>query len=270
MQSYANQFSQNFTFDTPLPYKNLTLHPVLMRDYYSFMYFSRIFEVALDKNNSGDTSDIETRIKMIEMEYLDYLIFLVKETSFEYLQMNPNILWFIEVLKLVTRRNDLIVTMEKREGKSVLRIDNEIFNSSDFEKLAYIISEWNSVLLPDLTISKALRDRLNDAKEFKNKISNSKPATLEEQIVCAAISLGKDIEYIYDMPIRKFSLLLKRMDAKIHYEIYLAASMSGMVKFENKNFIKHWLSNLGDDDRWSDVKVSYEEVENKINVQGGN
>lgn len=257
----TSKYINNFTFDIPITFKNITIYPATIQDYYSFYYFSQC--LTIDKN-ADNNLDVNERIKVIQMTYLDYLFYLAKENNLEYLESNPNILWFIELLKIVTKNKLLQVNLSKLEnGRACFYIENQLYTDEDFEQLKDIISEWNLVDLPDLSISKALRDKLTEAKNYRAKLSKQKPASLEDQIICAAIALGLPIESIYSMSIRKFTKLLKRIDAKIHYEIYLTASMSGMVKFKDDSFIKHWLSDLTED-RWADSKVSYDEVEKKI------
>jgi len=41
---------------------------------------------------------------------------------------------------------------------------------------------------------------------------------------------------VYDLPLRKFIKLLQRVDAKLHYEIYMGAAMSGMVDSRIRKF----------------------------------
>ena len=71
------------------------------------------------------------------------------------------------------------------------------------------------------------------------------------------------------MTIRKFQKAMSRMDNLIHYKIYLAASLSGMVDFKDKSIIKHWLSNLDSKDKYSDVSVDLEEMQKKLSPDGG-
>ncbi len=62
---------------------------------------------------------------------------------------------------------------------------------------------------------------------------------------------------------------MARMNNLIHYKIYLAASMSGMVEFKDKSFIKHWMANLDVTDKYADVSVSLQDMQNKISPEGG-
>ena len=90
-------------------------------------------------------------------------------------------------------------------------------------------------------------------------------AGLEDQIVCVLISTNLKLEDIYNLTIRKFSKIIERLDMKLHYQIYLQASMSGFVEFKDKSFIKHWMSDTEEVDRYADIKISQEDVEKKTN-----
>jgi len=69
------------------------------------------------------------------------------------------------------------------------------------------------------------------------------------------------------MSVRKFINTIKRMDNLIHYKIYLAASMSGMVEFKDKSFIKHWLTGLEEDDKYGDVSINLDDMQNKVSLE---
>lgn len=94
--------------------------------------------------------------------------------------------------------------------------------------------------------------------------NKQKMCSLEEQMICVLISTSLTMEDIYKLTIRKFEKILQRVDAKLHYQIYLSASMSGMVKFKDDNAIQHWMNDLTKEDKYSDVKVDMDEMRNKI------
>ena len=77
-------------------------------------------------------------------------------------------------------------------------------------------------------------------------------------------SVIDELQDIYELTIRKFSKILERVDHKLHYEIYLGAEMSGMVKFKDENQIKHWMADLTKSDNYEDVKVDADEMHHKI------
>ena len=215
-------------YDEPVKYKNLTIYPALMRDYLNFYYFAECF--TLDKNSVND-------VKVISMSYLDYMY---QESSDEF----PYVAFFDAILKMVTRRDDLkVIYGRNKKNKPIFLIDGEEYNSNDFEEIKKIICEYNVVELPDDKIQKEIRDNMKKAKEMRNR-NSGKMASLEDQMICVLISSNLSLQNIYELPIRKFIKILERVDATLHYKIYLSASMSGMVEFKDKSFIKHWMSDL--------------------------
>lgn len=221
-----SKYELKYIYDEPVEYRNLTLYPATVRDYLSFYFFSECF--TMDKNSIND-------VKIISMTYIDYMYMMNTDDK-------PYVAYFDAILKIVTRNPELKVSYGKNEkGKAVFVIDGETFSANDFEEIKKIICEYNSIELPDETIQKEIRDSMEKARDLRN---NTKMASLEDQIVCVLISTNLRLETIYDLPIRKFIKILERADAKLHYEIYLSASMSGMVEFKDKSFIKHWMSDL--------------------------
>ena len=223
-----SKYELSYIYDEPVKYKNFLIYPATVKDYLKFYFFSEC--LTFDKNSVND-------VKIISMTYLDYLYSINTDKE-------PYVAYFNELLKLVTRNPELNVTYGRNQkNKPVFIVDGNEYNSSDFEEIKQIICEYNMVELPDETIQKEIRDNMKKAQELRRK-SSGKMASLEDQIVCVMISSTLSLEQIYELSIRKFSKILERADAKLHYEIYLSASMSGMVEFKDKSFIKHWMSDL--------------------------
>ncbi len=42
--------------------------------------------------------------------------------------------------------------------------------------------------------------------------------------------------------------------------------MSGMVEFKDKSFIKHWLSDLEEKERYKDVSMNLGDIEDKVSM----
>lgn len=217
-----------YIYDEPVKYKNLTLYPATIRDYLRFYFFSEC--LTLDKNSISDA-------KIISMTYLDYMYSVSTEE-------NPYVAYFDALLRILTKNKDLKTKYGRNQkNKPIFIVGEDEYNSSDFDEIKQIICEYNMVELPDETIQKEIRDNMKKAQELRRK-SSGKMASLEDQIICVMISTNLTLEKIYDLSIRKFSKILERADLKLHYEIYLSASMSGMVEFKDKSFIKHWMSDL--------------------------
>ena len=223
-----SKYELSYIYDEPIKYKNLIIYPATVKDYIKFYFFSEC--LTLDKNSISD-------VKIISMTYLDYL-YSVDTVENQY------VAFLDALLRLVIRKpNAEIRYGRNQKNKPIFIVDGDEYNSSDFEEIRQIICEYNMVELPDETIQKEIRDNMKKAQELRSK-SSGKMASLEDQIVCVMISSNLNLEQIYGLSIRKFSKILERADAKLHYEIYLSASMSGMVEFKDKSFIKHWMSDL--------------------------
>jgi hypothetical protein len=237
------------TYDLPIPYKNILIYPATVKDYMFFMAYSECF--SLDKNSIPDA-------KIISMTELEYIYYLANKRDEE----RPYLLWFDRVLSICLKDDNTFEDI-KESVKRYLVDENE--------KPFFIISgekyTANLLDLPDENISKEVRDSLEKAKEYKNRMSGTKAATLEDYILALATVTGWSFDYIYSMSIRKFTKSLKRLDNYIHYKIYLSASMSGMVKFEDRSFIKHWLTNIEEDDKFKDVSVDLDAVQNTVSLE---
>ena len=238
-------------YDKSIPYKNLNIYPVKMKDYLSFHFYVNC--LLLDKNSIPD-------IEVISMTYLQFLYYMASTTELPYLYM------FKELLKMVLHIDDdkSFWFGTDSDGKAIFKINDEIYNSDDCDKITDIIFMQNSIEHIDDTIQKEVRDAMDKARVYKMKQNAYKMCSLEDQMICVMISTPLKFEDIYELTIRKFSKILERVDHKLHYKIYLGAQMSGMVKFENENSIQHWMADLTKSDSYSDVKVDADDMHHKI------
>lgn len=247
----------SYTYDVPIKYKSLTIYPVKMIDYFDF--FSCVGCLLIDKNSTPDP-------RIISMSYFDFIKYSYDEFSKQGVHFPPiHELDFLLRICLHLDRSATVSPIEygTYKGKNVFRIDSEIFYSSDFDEIRTIILEQNDIEIPDYTIKKEIRDELDLAKEMKS--SGVKSCDIEEQMICLSIDMGWMLETIYDMTFRKYKKYIRRMDEKLHYKIYKAAAMSGFVTFKDDTFPKHWMRDLNEDNKYSDVLIPLDDVENKFN-----
>ena len=238
-----------YTFDEPVPYKKLKIYPAKMKDYWLFNVLAEI--LVIDKNSIPD-------INVIQMSYLDYIFYSHTEENYHIYKLDA-------LLKMVLRDDELEIKYAKDEkNKTYLVIDDEIYDSGDFEEIRKIICDYNEIEMIDESISKEVRDKMREADRLRMKVNGNKMGSLEDQIVAIMISTSLSVDDVKELSIRKFSKILERADLKLHYEIYLSASMSGFVKFKDNSFIKHWLSGV-EKDKFAGRMVEYNEVKNKIN-----
>ena len=247
----VGEYDYYLFYDKPIPYKELLIYPATMDRYLDFHFY--ITCLLLDKNSIPNP-------EVITMTYLQFMYYMASTTELPYLYM------FKELLKMVLHidnDSDLWFGTDPN-GKAIFKIKGIIYDSDDLNKITDIIFLQNSIEHIDDTIQKEVRDAMEKAKVYKMKQNEYKMCSLEDQMVCVLISTSLKFEDINKLTIRKFSKILERVDYKLHYEIYLSAEMSGMVKFKDENKIKHWMADLTKSDKYEDVKVDADEMHHKI------
>lgn len=247
----VGEYDYYLFYDKPIAYKELLIYPATMDKYLDFHFY--ITCLLLDKNSIPNPA-------VITMTYLQFLYYMASTTELPYLYM------FKELLKMVLHideDSDLWFGTDPN-GKAIFKIRGIIYNSEDLNKITDIIFLQNSIEHIDDTIQKEVRDAMEKAQVYKMKQNEYKMCSLEDQMICVLISTSLKLEDIYKLTIRKFSKILERVDYKLHYEIYLSAEMSGMVKFKDENKIKHWMADLTKSDKYEDVKVDADEMHHKI------
>lgn len=247
----VGEYDYYLFYDKPIPYKDLLIYPATMDRYLDFHFY--ISCLLLDKNSIPDP-------KVISMTYLRFMYYMAETTQLPYLYM------FKELLKMVLHidnDSDLWFGTDPN-GKAIFRIKGVIYDSEDLDKITDIVFLQNSIEHIDDTIQKEVRDAMEKAKVYKMKQNEYKMCSLEDQMICVLISTALKFDDINKLTIRKFSKILERVDYKLHYEIYLSAEMSGMVKFKDENKIKHWMADLTKSDKYEDVKVDADEMHHKI------
>jgi hypothetical protein len=247
-----------YTFDQPVPYKSLLIYPIKIQDYYEFLFF--IPCLMLEKNSIKDPN---LAIKAISMSYLAYM-YEISTKENNYTQLFDGLLRL--VLKTKDKEKNIKYGYEK-DNIPYFMIDNKKYYSEDFDEIRKIISEQNLIDLPDEKIQKNVRDALEEARRFKQKLNNNKMASFEEQMMALATYTGWSLEEIYNMTYRKFILAIRRANQIIMSNIYLTASMSGFVSFKDKSILKSWISDVNEDDKYADVKMSPEQLQSKANFE---
>jgi hypothetical protein len=247
----VGEYDYYLFYDKPIPYKDLLIYPATMDRYLDFHFY--ITCLLLDKNSIPNPV-------VISMTYLQFLYYMASTTELPYLYM------FKELLKMVLHidnDSDLWFGTDPN-GKAIFKIKGVIYDSEDLDKITDIVFLQNSIEHIDDTIQKEVRDAMEKAKVYKMKQNEYKMCSLEDQMICVLISTALKFDDINKLTIRKFSKILERVDYKLHYEIYLSAEMSGMVKFKDENKIKHWMADLTKSDKYEDVKVDADEMHHKI------
>jgi hypothetical protein len=238
-----------YTFDKPVPYKKLLLHPIRMRDYFEFNYLASC--LSLEKDLS---------IEAITMTYLEYLFHLASEEN--------NLLALLDgLLRFVLNKKDekdFEITYGKGgDGRPLIGIEGELYNSDDFDKIRDVIVDQNYVTVPDPMIQKNVRDAMAEARAWKARLNKTTVASLEDQLLALSLFSGLSLDEISNFTIRKFVKAIRRANHMIHQNIYLQASVSGMVTFKDKTVLTGWLAEIEDDEKNSDVTMDLDSLKGK-------
>lgn len=243
------QYEKYFVYDEPIPYKELLISPVKMKDYLEFHI--AINCLLIDKNSIPDP-------KIISMSYLDFLFYMIdNDTNGQYYS-----LMLVELLRLCLNLQSEQIKYKYDENNKVKLILNENqIDKDDFEEIKNIILFQNIPTYDDTYIDPEVEKALKDAENFMNK-NKKKMASLEDQIVCVMIALHEtDETKIHNLTIRKFSKILERYDYKLHYQIYKSAEMGGVVTFKQE--IDHWMCDLRKG-KYENILMDYDHLDNKI------
>ena len=254
-----SKYSQYYVFDDAIPYKGLLLYPVKIRDYMLFLSLASC--LMLEKNS---VKDPVLAAKAISMTYLEYMFSISIEDK-------TLIELFVGLMALVLGKKDdakfEISFYTGEEGRPLFKIDDKTYDSKDFDQLREVIAEQNSLELPNEKQQKEVRDSIEAARKFKQRISGSKVASFEEQLIALSLYSGWELDKIYNMTIRKFISSISRANHMIMSNIYLTASLSGFVTFKNPDVLKGWLADLTVENKDADVTMSVESLQSKISFE---
>lgn len=245
-----------FMYDEPVPYKNLMIYPATMKEYIPF--FTCVDCLMINKNSIPD-------VKVITMSYLDYLFYKSEQETDK---DKITLMKLCEILKLCLKiSNEQIHYLQNENGNHELFLNGEKIDANDFDIIKEIICMQNNVELPDENMHPDLKKALDEAQSYYNeKHSTGKVGTLEDQMICVTISTPYKLNDIYSLTIRKFTKILQRVDFKLHYQIYKAAEMGGMVSF--KKPVDHWTNDLSKtfEEKYANVMVDSESFTAKVNM----
>lgn len=148
-------------------------------------------------------------------------------------------------------RQEVIRFNSLQNGKKDFIVDGIEITSDDFDLLRKVIAYQNMPDYDDEYIDPDLKADLEEQARLENP-NNIQP-TLEKQETCIIAATSYTYETIKELSIRHLVLLLRTVDAKLHYFCYRQAEASGMVKFE-KDAIKHWIYAPDKQSKYSKLK----------------
>ena len=245
-------YDRFYTLDKPVPYKNIEIYPVKVKDHDTF--YRCINCLTLEKNSIPDK-------KILKMSYLEYLYHLhIENKEIDYLLLLDYLLHLC--LKLDDKEK--IDYYIDKNNQPVFKIKGETHNSEDFDEMQEIICKQNLIERPDETIQKEVREKMEEARRIRAEQNGNRPASFEDTILCLVASTNMSLNATYELPLRKFIKLLERVDAKLHYQIYMTAAMSGFVEFKDKSVTRHWMSDLNKENKNDDVLLDFDAIKSKV------
>lgn len=260
--------SQYFTFDEPVPFCGLKIYPVTVRDYEMFLRCNDCFLLNKNDDPAGITKShldyLLSRIpgsqegSVLGIKFLRMLelIFRVKNgfrcpkcgkfydfSEIEKLESIPNTQAHVcecgEPVGMASTGTIKIVSDEKTKRAKIV-VEGHDITAKDFNKLRRIPLYQN---LPDYHDDSWVHPEVREDQRKKQELLAKKgadvKATLERKIICTAAKSSYKINELYDMPMRKFIMLLSVIDDAIAYETSRIGLMTGMVS--SKKPLEHWV-----------------------------
>ena len=158
------------------------------------------------------------------------LLAKLKRLQMEYLQK-------IEICPICGSRKREKINIMEEKGTKHLYIGHTEITNKDFDELRKIVCYQNIPDFDDDYIDPDLKKDLEEVARLKNP--NNVQPTLEKQESCIVSSSPYKFSELQELSIRRFVLLLRTIDTKLHYFAYRQAEASGMVSFKGE--LDHWI-----------------------------
>lgn len=241
-------------FDEPIPFKELLIYPVSIKDYHTFNNCIQVFMI--DKNQIG-------KGEFISVSYLEFLIRqITKEVSLSEDKFSKLAYMLDMILKLSLHYDGLISYSVDEKKRFYIHIGDIKISSKDFNELKRIILYQNIFGYDenDQFVNPALMEAFNEYNRIKS--DDNKKVSLIEQIACIQSHTGLNKSEIQNMSILSFDMLFNSIMGEIDYIINKTAELSGMVKF--KSPLEHWGFKKDKRDKFSEAFMSLDEYERKM------
>lgn len=224
--------------DMPIPYKDLRIQPILMKDVNEFLYANDILDIV--KNEIAD-------VEIIQMTYLQYIIqkLMFDETMFDSNLSNGDI-WkykFIVILQLCLGVDASEVSIDKNNNRLIIG-ENEI-TSNDFDDIRKIIMYQNVINFDDTPMSKDYKEMLNKYYSIKN-VGIAMP-TLEDKVDVVLANTAYTSQTLREMTYRRFQKIFEKIIDKTEYIVGAMFKSQGA-----KEPLEHWVYKKKKD-KYSDV-----------------
>lgn len=231
----AELLEKYLPFDRPVPYKDLLISPIKLRDMYEVQEILGILQI--DKNDLGEVAFISmSKLRFIlvvicneekyqkELYQLLYKALSIKDKVIDiYVDDNTE---YLKIGKKIS---------ESRYGDIIDEQTAITITSEDFDEIIRIILYQNNPDYTDKYIDPDVRKAVNEYYRLKNK--GAKTVPLEHKIICVQLKTGMTREAIGDLTIRNFYQLF---DILVDESDYIAAKTAEFNGVQFKSPIEHW------------------------------
>lgn len=244
------------TLDAPIPYNNLLIHPILVKNYYEFNIYSDILH--LNKNAIQD-------LNVIQMNYLDFIVdYLLQDNHIideqtQYTMGQFYAVKLICILSLCFQVRTEDIQIYKSNGQNLLSINNIEINASAFDDIRRIIMYQNIYDYSDEYVNPDIQKAMEEYYAVKNQ--GLTMPNLEDKMAELTAMTGILKKDILMMTYREFENVFDASLGRLEYQIGRTAELSGMVKFDKP--IRHWIYQRKKN-KYEDAFTSYKEFKKKI------
>lgn len=254
------------TFDEPVPFKDILIYPVKVKDYYRFMSCVDILKI--DKDKIPD-------VRVMQMSYLTFILGIMIESG-EYRDM------FIDILELCFHMNRDEKCYNKRfpykeilcgkvddkeiyfingydvniefDGKSsVLNIGEVKIYAQDFDDMIDIICYQNFNDYDNEEMTEDFKKLLEEYRHLKNK--NINPPTLEAQLIAIMAQNGMTKRELMEETMYTVRSMIDSIVGCVDYQIQHNYRANAMTDKKLPD-VEHWLIKFNKgkyDDMFSDL-----------------
>lgn len=254
--------------DDPIPYKDLLICPVSVRNSSDFMFYADV--LCTEKNSISD-------FEVIQMNYLDFVVdYLMQDKTVinEKLQYTMGDLYKEKLLLVLAMciKDVQNIMVYKKDNHNILCIIVNVtddkgnmvpcdvhINAQEFDDIRRIIMYQNIYDYSDDYVNPEIKEAMEEYYKIVNK--GMIDPELEDKIAALTAMTGLMKRDILTMTWREFQNVFSVSLSKLDYQISKTAELSGMVKFDKP--IKHWVYQR-QQDKYKDAFTSYDKFKKKI------
>lgn len=257
IQNVKKLVAMHTALDTPIPFKEILLNPVLVKDYYEFVSASDILMIDKTKYNDLD---------IIQMSYLDFLVNVILTDKTPIENHSDITMGAIATEKLISILTLCVDGLQREQikvflyqGHNYLMLDKTTINGNEFDDLVKIIAYQNIYDYDDTYVSPDVQEAIDEYYRVKNK--DYVLPELSAKIAAFTSMTGILKKDVKNMTYMEFEEVFHASMDRLEYQIARGAEMTGMVEF--KQPIEHWFYKKKKS-KYDGVFTNYESFKKKI------